>query len=610
MKPILYSDYKASNVVGIISDAYAQSVHEVLNGEYTATFTVNRTSDYFKKIKPEMYVKIAVNKNDSDLFYITKTDTKNPGTMVVTCNQITMMTNENYMRGDLTTDNRTASSIISELRTKLDLPSQSFTYSTDLTKNAGKTDVTYSNMNPGQIMVGSENSLSAIFHGRVVRKGNNMNLTGFNTGNSIDLRRGKNISGVTIEKDISKLTTSIVGWFTMKDTEGTTGNETHVTENHKQYSPEVNSQYKNNYNTPHRKYIDYSSRVDNIPDLIDLSSRYFIENPGIDLPTYTISIDTAGSNSKRFKTANVGDTARIYDPDYDLATEQTITERTFDPDRMINTALKAGTVQQTIFRYLDKRISDANKKADDNKAQSDDALANQKDDINKIFDETNDKIDDVNDLTRQQEEMLENYQKEVTEKVQSTQRDITNFMNSGGNNKIQWIPTLAEATQMYIHTPYGYLVIDDHGVGFHKNNGTVITGMSADGRFYADKISTQALTSVTITGATINGGQINGVNIGSVGSIYTNRDSSGHQTVINSTYGISTPGLNMGSDHGAINNVGQITSYGKVYFANYGQPQYGIQWGNSCQLFWNGTHLVARIPGDHDWRLAGPGIDG
>lgn len=602
MKPILYRDYKAKDVVGSISDAYNQSVHEVLNGEYTATFTITRNSKYFKLVKPEMFVRIAVNANDSDIFIITKTDTKNPGTMTVTCNQITMMTNDNYMRGDLTTDYKTASAIISEMRDKLDLPSQSFTYSTDISKNAGKTDVTYSNQNPGQIMVGANNSLASIFNGRIVRKGNNMKLTSYNTGNSIDLRRGKNISGVYIEKNIDKLTTSIVGWFTMKDTEGTTGDETHVTQNHKQYSPEVNSPYKGKYNLPHRKYIDYSSRVENIPDLIDVSKQYFKENPGIDLPTYTITIDSAGSNSKRAKIAEVGDTARIYDPDYDLTTEQTVTERTFDPDKMINTSLKAGTVQQTIFRYLDKRISDANKKADDNKAQSDDALANQKDDINKIFDETNDKIDDVNDLTRQQKEMLKNYQKAVTEKVQSTQRDITNFMNSGGNNKIRWIPTLAEATQMEITTPYGYLLIDDHGMGFHKNNGTVITGMSADGRFYADKISTQALTSVTITGATINGGQINGVNIGSVGSIYTTRNSAGYQTVINSTNGISTPGLNMGTNHGNINNVGTLTVHDKIKFGNSG-----------VSLFWNGSYLVARIINSSvsgDWRIAGKGIDG
>lgn len=603
MKPILYRDYKAKDVVGSISDAYNQSVHEVLNGEYTATFTITRNSKYFKLVKPEMFVRIAVNANDSDIFIITKTDTKNPGTMTVTCNQITMMTNDNYMRGDLTTDYKTASAIISEMRDKLDLPSQSFTYSTDIRKNAGKTGVTYSNQNPGQIMVGAKNSLASIFNGRIVRKGNNMKLTSYNTGNSIDLRRGKNISGVSIEKNIDKLTTSIVGWFTMKDTEGTTGDETHVTQNHKQYSPEVNSPYKGNYKLPHRKYIDYSSRVENIPDLIDVSKQYFKENPGIDLPTYTITIDSAGSNSKRAKIAEVGDTARIYDPDYDLTTEQTVTERTFDPDKMINTSLKAGTVQQTIFRYLDKRISDANKKADDNKARSDDALANQKDDINKIFDETNNKIDDVNDLTRQQKEMLENYQKAVTEKVQSTQRDITNFMNSGGNNKIRWIPTLAEATQMEITTPYGYLLIDDHGMGFHKNNGTVITGMSADGRFYADKISTQALTSVTITGATINGGQINGVNIGSVGSIYTTRNSEGHQTVINSAYGISTPALNLGSDHGAINNVGTLTVYDKVYLPNHNT---WVQWGNEAAIFFSQGRLIGRIFGGADYVIAGP----
>ncbi|MQS52176.1 hypothetical protein [Companilactobacillus mishanensis] len=599
MKPQLFKDINTHMTVGRISDAYGQSVHEVLNGEYTYTFSVNKESKFYNLIKPEMFVEVATTATDTDYFYVTKIQTKNPGVRTFTCNHYTMQINNNYVRGEVLTNGRNAKDIISDMVSKLDFPSQRFNYHTDINDNAGATDVSYLNQNPGTILVGDTNSLASIFNARLVRHDTTLTLTSLKTGNSIDLRKGKNISGVDITSDISKLTTSIVGWYTVKDVAGTTDQNEHVDKNHRQYSQEINSKYKGNYQLPHRMYIDYSSRVDNIPDLVDLVQNYFNENPGIDLPTYTISIDSTGSNSKRVQVANIGDTARIYDPDYDLSTEQLISERTFDPDLMINTSLKAGTVQQTIFRYLDKRIKDASQKADDNKAQTDSDIADTKDDMNKIFDETSEKIDDVNELGQQQKKMLEDYQAAVTTKVNNAQRDISNFMNSGGNNKIRWIPTLAEATQMEITTPYGYLLIDDHGIGFHKNNGTVITGMSSDGRFYADTISTKSLDSITLNSATINGGQINGVNIGSVGSIYTKKDYNGHQTVINSTYGISTHELNMGNDHGNINNVGTLSmtsnggadelQHGIINFVSAGVIRANIHFGNG--------HLVANKDG-------------
>jgi hypothetical protein len=62
---------------------------------------------------------------------------------------------------------------------------------------------------------------------------------------------------------------------------------------------------------PHRKYVDYSSRVDNLPDLIDVSNKYFIENPRVDEPTYTITIDVLNASQKRVQEAHIGDIARI-----------------------------------------------------------------------------------------------------------------------------------------------------------------------------------------------------------------------------------------------------------------------------------------------------------
>jgi len=335
-----------------------------------------------------------------------------------------------------------------------------------------------------------------------------------------------------------------------------------------QYGPEVNSLLKDNYAMPHRKYIDYSSRVDNLMDLIDVSSKYFIENPKVDEPTYTITVDVLNASQKRVQEAHIGDIARIYDPDYNLATDQTIVERYFDPDLMMNKTVKAGSIQQTIFRYLDKRIKEEAKKA---KASVDKTGVD-------IVDATNSVLNDVSDTS---EEIKSNYdvienavddkldeaEKKAQEQIQKVNDDVVNtrtqmtsFMNSGGNNKIRWIPSLAEATQMEIKTPYGYWLLDDHGAGFHSNDGTVMTGLSADGRVYADSVTGNTLTGTTITGGTVSGGYVNGAVISGSrilsSSILTDttiqvKGASGNISTSIADYGISTPNITVNEIDGA-----------------------------------------------------------
>jgi len=921
IKPLLLNridDYPLSGL-GRITTATNQDVHVLINGDYTYTFDMIVTDKLFSKVKEEMIVSTSVSPTSTDFFYVKNIGVKNPGTVTVTCNHITMQTNENFVRGKFTIDGKSVKDIISEMSSRLDIK-QNFSYSTDIDKTIGTTEITYTNENPGQILVGDTNSLVSVLDARLVRKGMTLKLTNKSTGRYIDLRRGKNIAGVSINRSIDNLVTSIVPYYTLKPVEtvdnstdstnannwtiknvtgnvtvgsndaqlyddsnqlidgrelkagtvwiaskqrtkdGTTqykvatgewvnssdvsflgsvgdvtngtstlpvnsdgwtvkrvisgvvtvtsnmallsddnnnvggnralakgsqwstsqirtksgstqykvatnqwvnssdvsfsgsigsiisqpaqptvmamslsvsdstdgwtykkvtdgvitigtngyiyndqgikeqnrvlanggsyktdrvringsnkqyrvgidmwlsdngnsmtgtiadtvstpgqsttnlagdygwtirditngvvttgnsgariyGNDNTMVLNRKlgpntpwktdkqrnkngvyqyrvatnmwvlssdvsfkgdlgkenagstspvtpsdtnkeeqlQYGPEVYSPLVGDYKGPHRKYVDYSSRVDNMADLIDVSSKYFIENPSIDKPTYTIDVDVAKANQKRVVNAEVGDIARIYDPKYGITSDETIIERHFDPDLGINKSLKAGTFQQTIFRYLDKRIKDATQQTKDVKTQADSNISNVQNNIDSVTndmaevkdnqvaakDETDQKIDKA-----QQES--KSFIDKVKQDVASANSTISNLMNSGGNNKIQWIPNFANATQLKIITPYGYWLLDDHGAGFHNNNGTVMDGLAADGHVWADSITGNALTGTTITGGTINGGVINApvinnASIKTTQSIQLMGSSGQYASTSVASYGISTP---------------------------------------------------------------------
>ncbi|WP_099975300.1 hypothetical protein [Lactobacillus terrae] len=641
MKPTLYEDMETS--YGRISDATNCIVREVINGDYTFQFEITNHSKYFDIIQPEMLVYVPVSPVDSDWFYVKSTDVKSgSNTMTVVCNQYSMLSNNAYIRGTLEIDGKTVKQVISEINSKLDLPNREFKFSTDINERIGKTGITYTNSNPAQILMGDANSLVHVLDARVIRKGSEVILTDKTSDKYIDIRKGKNIASVDIQKNLDSLTTSIVPYFTMKDIDttdpnGDGGGETpgtnwnvqeikgiitvtvdksraysddnqaelnrefangsrwitdqlrtsgsssqyrigtncwvnssdvsyeqttdtasysmksndiqlfsdHVPEGHLQYGPEVYSPLHDSYKRPHRKYIDYSSRVNNIPDLIDISSRYFYENPGFDMPTYTISVDTVHYGEKRPQIAKIGDKARIFDKDINLYAQEIVFERTFSPDLMINTSIKAGTYQQTIFRYLESRIKENDQKIDETTEQTTHAVEN----TNTSVTEVQNNLTESDQKFQEEQAIIQEKIDSVNKAVDDAQTDISNFMNSGGNNIIRWIPTLAEATQMEITTDYGYLLIDDHGMGFHKNNGQVITGMSADGRFYADDIVGDTITGKTIEGGVIDGARITGAAI--EGAQYIRLNNGGRVTTSIADYGISTPSITVDEIDGA-----------------------------------------------------------
>ena len=191
--------------------------------------------------------------------------------------------------------------------------------------------------------------------------------------------------------------------------------------------------------------------------------------------------------------------------------------------------------------------------------ERDEQTQNQIDNTNSNVDQVQSNVGDLKDDVDNVQEDLESTAAEaqrridaVKQTVADTQADMTQVMNNGGNNKIEWSPNLMNATQMKIHTSYGYWLLDDAGAGFHKNDGTVMNGLSADGRIYADSITGNTLTGTTINGGNVNGGIIDGAKF-IAGSIETKShaqflNSAGQVSTSIASYGISTPALTVDGD--------------------------------------------------------------
>lgn len=580
MKPILYQDDKdfSQPGLGVISDAILNdnTIVEKFNGEYTLTFDVPVSSKYFELIKPEMYIKINSSQDhDWDVFWIKSADVKSsPNLMTVNCNHYSTLSNDGYVRGELSIDGKTPSQILSEMQSMLDLPHQGFVFSSTVAKAIENTGVTYTNSNPNSILVGDSNALCQIIDGRIERWFNHINLAPKQSDNIINVRKGKNIAGLTINRSFDGKVTQMVPYFKMKDVKGTPDNATHVPENHLQYGAAVNSPYINNYSRTYRKYVDYSDRADNLIDMDDLSARYFEENPEIDIPDYTVSINISEYGSKRMQKINIGDVARIHDPDFNLDIELPIVEREFNPLKNANTSIKAGTQPSNLFRKIEKRLKDEsdNRKIADDKADD------------KLQEETDNRIDGDTKLSDEQKQRDAEWKRKAAafqQKIDDARADMSNFMNSGGTNIIRWIPTLAEATQMEIHTDYGYLLIDDHGVGFHAKDGTVMTGMDARGNFIANNIYGNVLNGTTINSGTlnsvvintgqmnatdINGGTIRGTEI--FGGKITGATNIDMQGVHISWYGISTPALTVDGQIDGVHALG-MTRDAWIWIGDY-----------------------------------------
>ncbi|ATO46114.1 hypothetical protein C5L30_000231 [Companilactobacillus farciminis] len=206
----------------------------------------------------------------------------------------------------------------------------------------------------------------------------------------------------------------------------------------------------------------------------------------------------------------------------------------------LGTIARTGISDKTVS--TESKVTNVETKVDETNTNLNETNVNLTETNKNVVEIQND-IGDLESTAKQAQERID----KVKQDVANTQSDMTKVMNNGGNNKIEWSPNLMNATQMKIHTSYGYWLLDDAGAGFHSNNGTVMNGLSADGRIYADSITGNTLTGTTINGGNINGGIINGAQF-VAGSIKTKShaqflNSAGQVSTSVASYGISTPAL-------------------------------------------------------------------
>jgi len=247
------------------------------------------------------------------------------------------------------------------------------------------------------------------------------------------------------------------------------------------------------------------------------------------------------------------DTVHVRLEDYDI--EDRIISYKYDAITREYIELELGDIVQ---KGISDKVNNTENSINDVKDQNTNLQSN----INDVQDNVNSVQDNLDIAIGNGDDKIDAAEQEAIDRIANVKRivsqnqdDITRIMNSGGNTKIQWLPNFQNATQLKIITPYGYWLLDDHGAGFHSNNGTVMNGLSADGKIYADAITGNNLYSTTITGGTISGGVINGaiINGAQIEGAQAIRfhSSSGISTAI-SDYGISTKSLTVQHIEGVI----------------------------------------------------------
>jgi len=272
---------------------------------------------------------------------------------------------------------------------------------------------------------------------------------------------------------------------------------------------------------------------EDVNELINLTYQQLVTNSKPALK-YTVDILDASE-------LWLGDTVTTIRHDLGFAYKDRVSSINRDLLNENKTTVEIGAVTFKSERERDEQTQNQIDNTNSNVDQVQSNVGNLKDDVDNVQ-------EDLESTTAEAQRRID----KVKQDVADTQSDMTRVMNNGGNNKIEWSPNLMNATQMKIHTSYGYWLLDDAGAGFHNNNGTVMNGLSADGRIYADSITGNVLTGTTINGGTVNGGIIDGAQF-VAGSIKTKSyaqflNSAGHVSTSIASYGISTPALTVDGD--------------------------------------------------------------
>lgn len=514
MTPILYKADETeftNNGLGKITGIIQKSaiVQNTLNGAYTFDFELAKNSRFYNVVKEEMIVKVKPDSvRDYDLFMITDIDKDSTsGYVKVSCSHISVILNNYMAQSQIPIDGFTASYILDYIKNATNTPGQ-FSLTTDIDEQFAGTNVIFEpNTNINEMVLGSANSIAKVTGTYVLKDKFNMNLTKANDFKTIVLRKGKNISNISVKRSLNGLVTAIAPYYKPKEGE----NKEPI------YGSKIKSPLYSKYQHEYLKAVDFSSAVEGGKDFSAEANNYFNDNPGIDKPAYDVEINTFEYRSLRKQKFELADFAKIYDPDFDINVQLRIYEIQFDPINESATVIKAGTQATSVFHNLEKKI--------DNVSGD---ISDVKDDVNETKTETAAEMNSIRSDLHDYKEHYDDIEKQVNE----ARDDIFNFIKQPSDAVIRFRPNRDEPTAMYIDSNAGSsFLLNGNGI-YYQGSGK--TAMDSRGNIYADNFVGQKISGIMMEGADIHGGSITGdVNISLSGS--------GGNVVSMTSYGFSTP---------------------------------------------------------------------
>lgn len=508
MTPILYKADETeftNNGLGKITGIIQRSaiVQNILNGAYTFDFELAKNSRFYNVVKEEMIVKVKPDSvRDYDLFMITDIDKDSTsGYVKVSCSHISVILNNYMAQNQIPIDGFNAQYILNQIKSATNTPSQ-FSLTTDIDEQFTGTNVIFeSNTNVNEMVIGSTNSIAKVTGTYVLKDKFNMNLTKANDFKTIVLRKGKNISNISVKRSLNGLVTAIIPYYKPKEGE----NKEPI------YGSKIKSPLYSKYQHEYLKAVDFSSAVEGGKDFSTEANNYFNDNPGIDKPAYDVEINTFEYRSLRKQKFELADFAKIYDPDFDINVQLRIYEMQFDPINESATVIKAGTQATSVFHNLDKKIDNVSGDVSD-----------VKDDVN----ETNKNVSDLKSSNEDTQRLMDELKKNVSD----TRDNMLSYINGSGRDVMRFLPDRENPTDIVASENGGNYGMRWNSKGiYYDGKGTV--AIDNRGNVYADKFVGQSMT-----GVQIRGGEISGVNI--YGDTDISLGTGSHRTSITS-YGIS-----------------------------------------------------------------------
>lgn len=512
MTPILYKADETeftNNGLGKITGIIQKSaiVQNTLNGAYTFDFELAKNSRFYNVVKEEMIVKVKPDSvRDYDLFMITDIDKDSTsGYVKVSCSHISVILNNYMAQNQIPIDGFNVQYILNQIKSATNTPSQ-FSLTTDIDEQFAGTNVIFEpNTNINEMVLGSANSIAKVTGTYVLKDKFNMNLTKADDFKTIVLRKGKNISNISVKRSLNGLVTAIIPYYKPKEGE----NKEPI------YGSKIKSPLYSKYQHEYLKAVDFSSAVEGGKDFSKEANNYFNDNPGIDKPAYDVEINTFEYRSLRKQKFELADFAKIYDPDFDINVQLRIYEIQFDPINESATVIKAGTQATSVFHNLEKKIDNVSGDVSD-----------VKEDVN----ETNKDVDDLKSSNEDTQQLMGELKKNVSD----TRDNMLGYINGSGGDVMKFIPDRENPTDIVASENGGNYGMRWNSKGiYYDGKGTV--AIDNRGNVYADNFVGQSITGVHIRGGEISGVTISGDTDISLGS--------GSTRTSVTRYGISTPNM-------------------------------------------------------------------